>query len=164
MSLTRHFQLIYWNQKYYATVSAVLRCSRNHSYNISIIIIYTLKESNFKRQPTRPANPISIYNTNCRWFRNRVFIGLIYIYTCSASLPLCSIAKHNAGDVNLLIISFFRTDFLIFFYCYDYVRTSGHSLKRTYYIIIYPPAAAQPYLYIIYAAVNPVQPSAYKRR
>lgn len=63
--------------------------------------------------------------------------------------------------MNLLIISFFRTDFLIFFYCYDYVRTSGRSLKRTYYIIIiiifYPPAAATVpictyniYIHIIY--------------
>jgi hypothetical protein len=74
----------------------------------------------------------------------------IYISTCSASLPLC-ITMHNAGDVNLLIISFFRTDFLIFFYCYDYVRTSGHSLKRTYYIIIYPPAAATVPIYNIHS-------------
>lgn len=52
----------------------------------------------------------------------------------------------------------FRTDFLIFFYCYDYVRTSGRSLKRTF-----PPSENLVDRYLqAYTVVNPAQSSAYK--
>lgn len=77
---------------------------------------------------------------NFRWFR-MVFIALVlysislflFLFISSSSLlRSLFVSTYIYQNVNLLIISFFRTDFLIFFYCYDYVRTSGRSLKHTH--------------------------------